>query len=120
MQKKHYSSELFFVASRRRHTRCAVVTGVQTCALPILILAVVMVIGGLVRHFFNLKNQGRGRRYEFLAVAFLLVVGLVFFTHWDPRKQAFGEAVSAEEVHKITASRCTPCHAAKPHRKGVV
>src|SRR3546814_3788855 len=25
----------FFVASRRRHTRCAVVTGVQTCALPI-------------------------------------------------------------------------------------
>src|SRR3546814_13185423 len=26
---------LFCFASRRRHTRCAVVTGVQTCALPI-------------------------------------------------------------------------------------
>src|SRR3546814_7812916 len=26
---------VFFFASRRRHTRCAVVTGVQTCALPI-------------------------------------------------------------------------------------
>src|SRR3546814_7489370 len=25
----------FFFASRRRHTRCALVTGVQTCALPI-------------------------------------------------------------------------------------
>src|SRR3546814_5102574 len=25
----------FFVSSRRRHTRCALVTGVQTCALPI-------------------------------------------------------------------------------------
>src|SRR3546814_5008287 len=24
-----------FVSSRRRHTRCALVTGVQTCALPI-------------------------------------------------------------------------------------
>src|SRR3546814_3824473 len=29
----------FFFSSRRRHTRCALVTGVQTCALPILDLA---------------------------------------------------------------------------------
>src|SRR3546814_2969161 len=28
-------SVLFFFSSRRRHTRCALVTGVQTCALPI-------------------------------------------------------------------------------------
>src|SRR3546814_3810164 len=27
--------DFFFFASRRRHTRCALVTGVQTCALPI-------------------------------------------------------------------------------------
>src|SRR3546814_4785359 len=26
---------MFFCSSRRRHTRCALVTGVQTCALPI-------------------------------------------------------------------------------------
>src|SRR3546814_2157351 len=26
---------MFFLSSRRRHTRCALVTGVQTCALPI-------------------------------------------------------------------------------------
>src|SRR3546814_15712166 len=26
---------VFFRSSRRRHTRCALVTGVQTCALPI-------------------------------------------------------------------------------------
>src|SRR3546814_15043839 len=30
---------LFFFSSRRRHTRCALVTGVQTCALPIYSLA---------------------------------------------------------------------------------
>src|SRR3546814_6117925 len=29
----------FFFSSRRRHTRCALVTGVQTCALPISRLA---------------------------------------------------------------------------------
>src|SRR3546814_4365801 len=28
-------SVCFFFSSRRRHTRCALVTGVQTCALPI-------------------------------------------------------------------------------------
>src|SRR3546814_14534283 len=30
-----YSLIFFFFSSRRRHTRCALVTGVQTCALPI-------------------------------------------------------------------------------------
>src|SRR3546814_3730308 len=28
-------AHVFFFSSRRRHTRCALVTGVQTCALPI-------------------------------------------------------------------------------------
>src|SRR3546814_5745791 len=31
-----FSDFVFFFSSRRRHTRCALVTGVQTCALPIL------------------------------------------------------------------------------------
>src|SRR3546814_136803 len=30
-----YIFYLFLFSSRRRHTRCALVTGVQTCALPI-------------------------------------------------------------------------------------
>src|SRR3546814_2579982 len=30
----------FFFSSRRRHTRCALVTGVQTCALPIFVFAI--------------------------------------------------------------------------------
>src|SRR3546814_8717514 len=30
-----YCCDFFFFSSRRRHTRCALVTGVQTCALPI-------------------------------------------------------------------------------------
>src|SRR3546814_19580581 len=31
--------EFCFFSSRRRHTRCALVTGVQTCALPIVVKA---------------------------------------------------------------------------------
>src|SRR3546814_9826266 len=37
---------LFFFSSRRRHTRCALVTGVQTCALPIWMAARVLRWGG--------------------------------------------------------------------------
>src|SRR3546814_7923714 len=29
------ADDIVFFSSRRRHTRCALVTGVQTCALPI-------------------------------------------------------------------------------------
>src|SRR3546814_6848890 len=36
-------SFLFF-SSRRRHTRCALVTGVQTCALPISVAAAVALL----------------------------------------------------------------------------
>src|SRR3546814_7011206 len=31
---------IVFFSSRRRHTRCALVTGVQTCALPILLFPI--------------------------------------------------------------------------------
>src|SRR3546814_6438901 len=35
----------FFFSSRRRHTRCALVTGVQTCALPIFALQRLELVG---------------------------------------------------------------------------
>src|SRR3546814_12077026 len=38
---------LFLFSSRRRHTRCALVTGVQTCALPICVApSVIWQLGG--------------------------------------------------------------------------
>src|SRR3546814_6356046 len=39
----------FVFSSRRRHTRCALVTGVQTCALPI--LGIHPVVGGAIPEF---------------------------------------------------------------------
>src|SRR3546814_3198397 len=47
----------FFFSSRRRHTRCALVTGVQTCALP---------IWGVIR--FSQRRSDGGRRDRWLAV----------------------------------------------------
>src|SRR3546814_1797492 len=49
-----HSMYLFF-SSRRRHTRCALVTGVQTCALPILNSRdAVKLVGGYVKNALDL------------------------------------------------------------------
>src|SRR3546814_5569634 len=54
----------FFFSSRRRHTRCALVTGVQTCALPICLL---LATG------FNLAQLAR-RKKCFSAASFAATV----------------------------------------------
>src|SRR3546814_3370774 len=46
----------FFFSSRRRHTRCALVTGVQTCALPILPLMLVAVPAGAIADMFDRRK----------------------------------------------------------------
>src|SRR3546814_8190295 len=59
---------VFFFSSRRRHTRCALVTGVQTCALPICATGfggegVVAQPGGVAR------QPGRERGFGLAALA---------------------------------------------------
>src|SRR3546814_11048971 len=46
----------FFFSSRRRHTRCALVTGVQTCALPICLLALPIASDGAL----EIAKRSRG------------------------------------------------------------
>src|SRR3546814_10866406 len=53
----------FFFASRRRHTRCALVTGVQTCALPIL-GAVVLLYDGMIKEVGKAKAAIQEGRIE--------------------------------------------------------
>src|SRR3546814_5606143 len=60
---------IFFFSSRRRHTRCALVTGVQTCALPI---STTTPDGHPSLRMVLLKGHGRD--------------GFVFYTNLDSRK----------------------------------
>src|SRR3546814_17752676 len=55
----------FFFSSRRRHTRCALVTGVQTCALPI--FQAVRTIEGEDHAFACSSNEGGSGRLDDVA-----------------------------------------------------
>src|SRR3546814_5111563 len=48
----------FFFSSRRRHTRCALVTGVQTCALPISTAQVVQKVSHASAQLFDVAERG--------------------------------------------------------------
>src|SRR3546814_5766064 len=50
------SCSLFFLSSRRRHTSCALVTGVQTCALPLSLRAIVIGGHAVMRHEVTAKH----------------------------------------------------------------
>src|SRR3546814_3100700 len=58
------SYSFFFFSSRRRHTRCALVTGVQTCALPILQVVVGgnnEIVGARIRGLDDIVTTLNGR-----------------------------------------------------------
>src|SRR3546814_9389736 len=53
---------VFFFSSRRRHTRCALVTGVQTCALPISRRCPIAIIAAATRSTCCWRSDRRFRR----------------------------------------------------------
>src|SRR3546814_8708388 len=63
---------LFFFSSRRRHTRCALVTGVQTCALPISRPRLVAIL-----RTFGENREAVGDQLHRVATALGRVVGVL-------------------------------------------
>src|SRR3546814_2079178 len=58
---------VFFFSSRRRHTRCALVTGVQTCALPIYRLTRLAERQGMIRYaYHHAKSLKDGSEIRFI------------------------------------------------------
>jgi uncharacterized membrane protein len=83
-----------------------------------LVLFVVFVLGALVRHYFNLRNQGRNVVAIPIAVAVAGVLLVVALGPGGPGDAAAAQARAVRatfaEVHKIIESRCVTCHSAKP------
>src|SRR3546814_1391187 len=76
----------FFFSSRRRHTRCALVTGVQTCALPIFKALRPHTKGRLIVVFGAGGDRDTGKRPEMGKVAVDLA-DHVIVTDDNPRSE---------------------------------
>src|SRR3546814_8777940 len=59
----------FFFSSRRRHTRCALVTGVQTCALPSVRSAYCAAKHGLIGYHDAVRAENEHLGVKILVVA---------------------------------------------------
>src|SRR3546814_2897599 len=83
---------MLFFASRRRHTRCALVTGVQTCALPIFFGAIMPAFVGLGNWMIPLLIGApdmalpRMNNWSFwiLPFAFIMLLGTLFLPGGAP------------------------------------
>jgi uncharacterized membrane protein len=92
-----------------------------------LILALVLVIGGLLRHFYNVRHQRRPSpwwTWGLAALCGLAIIGLSALgpaTIDRPRKRADAPpaAPAFREVEAIVASRCSMCHAKEPVWAGI-
>ncbi|HYO48195.1 MAG TPA: urate hydroxylase PuuD [Gemmatimonadota bacterium] len=82
-----------------------------------LILGTLGLIGGLIRHYYNLRHAGRNRPWM-LAAAGLAFAGVAFLaTAGAPGPPAAGAddaPVEFAEVRDIFAVRCAVCHSAHP------
>jgi uncharacterized membrane protein len=81
-----------------------------------LILAVVLVMGAVIRHFFNTRHKtGKGPWWTWAAAA--LGLAAIVWLSAQPATEV-GAAASAEvdfaEVENVVLSRCSMCHAAEP------
>lgn len=80
------------------------------------LLIMIGVIGGVIRHWFNVKHR-TGKRLDWLwAIAAAGLVGMVLFSSWRPdRISTEGLPVATlAQVHQIAQMRCTACHSATP------
>jgi uncharacterized membrane protein len=75
-----------------------------------LVLFLVFLAGAFVRHWFNLRNQGR-RGIGWVIAALAIGVALAFFL--APRAPA-DSATTFAEANRVIQSRCVACHSASP------
>jgi uncharacterized membrane protein len=82
-----------------------------------LVLVCFMVIGAAIRHFFNLRHQGRNV-WAIPVVAALALIGLAFWLRPAETSPAAGAPVPFARVRGIVAERCMPCHSQHPTQPG--
>src|SRR3546814_16434229 len=104
----------FFFSSRRRHTRCALVTGVQTCALPIWIEFGYDVVARLAdhedaAHRAEIADRHGAASAGLLGLVQIAQIGLVPFARSEERRVG-------KECVSTCRSRWSPYHYKKKNK----
>ena len=88
-----------------------------------IIVAIILALGPVIRHFFNERHAGRKSPWWVWGVAAAGVIAILFLSAAGPREMKTG-ALSVQptvaNVEEIVMSRCSMCHAAEPVWAGIV
>ena len=88
-----------------------------------LILALVLLIGVVIRHFFNTKHKGGAPPWWTWAVASSLALAAVALSYIGAPPQAADNKLSKAQIHfqsvELVIERCSICHAREPQWDGL-
>jgi uncharacterized membrane protein len=87
-----------------------------------LIVAVVLVIGPVIRHFYNARHEGKGSPWWTWGVAAAGMLAVAWLSAAGPRETTTGALPAAPafaHVEDIVLSRCSMCHAKEPVWAGI-
>ncbi len=87
-----------------------------------LILAIVLVMGAVIRHFFNTQHKGEKEPWWTWGVAALGLLAIVWLSAQPAtpiEEAAVPEGYEMAEVENVVLSRCSMCHAAEPLWEGI-
>jgi uncharacterized membrane protein len=80
-----------------------------------LIVAIVLALGPIIRHFYNSRHAGKGSPWWTWGVAAAGMIAIGFLSAAGPREAKTSTATPTfKAVENIISSRCSPCHAAEP------
>ena len=86
------------------------------------IVAIVLLIGPVIRHFFNSRHEGKGSPWWTWGVAAAGMVLIVWLSAAGPRAITSGALPPVpkfKQVSNIVLGRCSMCHAAEPAWDGI-
>lgn len=81
------------------------------------IVAIVLALGPVIRHFFNSRHAGKPSPWWVWGVAAAGMIGILFLSAAGPRDVHIGaqpSGVTFAAVEEIVTTRCSMCHAAEP------
>ena len=86
------------------------------------IVAIVLLIGPVIRHFFNSRHEGKGSPWWTWGVAAAGMAAIAWLSAAGPRSVTTGALPPTpkfKQVSNIIISRCSMCHAAEPVWDGI-